>query len=210
MLGKESVLRKDHKSLRWLHNFQGLDGQLARWLEQLASFQYKIVHHPGRVHANADALSRLPAFLPAALPTLQKVRKRRARWLRLYALYSMLVLWCPQVKRWKCLGPPNECRGSQRLFPSPTKKHRQWTKLWKSTGYADCPPAAPFTPIRDIILSQITPSLMGWWRGLTGNCCRCCPYLWRRTRPIGMHCVMLAYRSGVHSSTGFMWCLGWR
>lgn len=52
-----------------MHNFQGLEGQLARWLEQLASFQYKIVHRPGCVHANADALSRLPAFLLATSPT---------------------------------------------------------------------------------------------------------------------------------------------
>ena len=63
LLGKEFVLRTDHNSLRWLHNFQGLEGQLARWVEQLASFQYKIVHRPGRGHTNADALSRLPAYL---------------------------------------------------------------------------------------------------------------------------------------------------
>ena len=37
---------------------------MARWVEQLASFQYRIVHRPGWVHANADALSRLPAYLP--------------------------------------------------------------------------------------------------------------------------------------------------
>lgn len=29
-------------------------------MEQLASFQYKIVHRPGKLHCNADALSRLP------------------------------------------------------------------------------------------------------------------------------------------------------
>lgn len=63
LLGKEFILRTDHNSLRWLHNFQGLEGQLARWLEQLASFQYRIVHRPGRSHANADALSRLPTYL---------------------------------------------------------------------------------------------------------------------------------------------------
>ena len=48
LLGKEFVLRTDHNSLRWLHNFQGLEGQLARWVEQLASFQYKNFHRPGR------------------------------------------------------------------------------------------------------------------------------------------------------------------
>lgn len=62
LLGKEFVLRTDHNSLRWLHNFQGLEGQLARWVEQLANFQYKIVHWPGKLQVNADALSRLPAF----------------------------------------------------------------------------------------------------------------------------------------------------
>ncbi|KAL7835047.1 hypothetical protein SRHO_G00292940 [Serrasalmus rhombeus] len=63
LLGREFILRTDHNSLRWLHNFQGLEGQLARWVEQLASFQYKIVHRPGRQHVNADALSRLPSLL---------------------------------------------------------------------------------------------------------------------------------------------------
>lgn len=62
LLGAEFVLRTDHNSLRWLHNFQGIEGQLARWLEQLASFQYKIVHRSGKQHANADALSRLPGL----------------------------------------------------------------------------------------------------------------------------------------------------
>lgn len=63
LLGREFVLRTDHNSLRWLHNFHGLEGQLARWVEQLANFQYKIIHRPGKLHSNADALSRLPAFL---------------------------------------------------------------------------------------------------------------------------------------------------
>lgn len=62
LLGREFVLRIDHNSLRWLHNFQGLEGQLARWVEQLANFQYKIVHRPGRQHGNADALSRIPVL----------------------------------------------------------------------------------------------------------------------------------------------------
>lgn len=60
LLGKEFILRTDHSSLRWLHNFQGLEGQLARWVEQLAAFQYKIIHRPGKLHTNADALSRRP------------------------------------------------------------------------------------------------------------------------------------------------------
>lgn len=33
LLGKEFILHTDHNALRWLHNFQGLEGQLARWVE---------------------------------------------------------------------------------------------------------------------------------------------------------------------------------
>lgn len=46
--------------MRWLHNFSGLEEQLARWVEQLANFQYKIIHRAGKQHANVDALFRLP------------------------------------------------------------------------------------------------------------------------------------------------------
>uniref|UniRef100_A0A8C6M0S4 ribonuclease H n=1 Tax=Nothobranchius furzeri TaxID=105023 RepID=A0A8C6M0S4_NOTFU len=58
LLGREFALRTDHNSLSWLHNFQGVEGQLARWVEQLACFPYKIVR-PGKLHCNVDALSRL-------------------------------------------------------------------------------------------------------------------------------------------------------
>lgn len=71
LLGKEFTLRTDHNSLRWLHNFQGLEGQLARWVEQLAAFQYKIIHRPGKLHTNADALSRRrppPGCKPSKAP----------------------------------------------------------------------------------------------------------------------------------------------
>lgn len=36
LLSNMFILRTDHNSLRWLHNVQGLKGQLARWLEQLS------------------------------------------------------------------------------------------------------------------------------------------------------------------------------
>lgn len=38
-------------------------------LEQLAALQYTIVHQPGKDHTNADALSRLPAYLGDAIVT---------------------------------------------------------------------------------------------------------------------------------------------
>ena len=58
LLGCEFLLRTDHSSLQWLHNFKEPEGQVARWLEQLSSFRYSIQHRPGKRHSNADALSR--------------------------------------------------------------------------------------------------------------------------------------------------------
>ena len=58
LLGGEFLVRTDHNSLRWLFNFKSPEGQLARWLEVLSQYDFKIVHRPGNKHSNADALSR--------------------------------------------------------------------------------------------------------------------------------------------------------
>ena len=58
LYGKQFLLRTDHGSLRWLLNFKNPEGQVARWIEVLAPFDMKIEHRPGRLHGNADALSR--------------------------------------------------------------------------------------------------------------------------------------------------------
>ena len=52
--------RTDNGSLRWLCNFRDPEGQLARWLEVLASFNYELEYRQGRKHQNADGLSRIP------------------------------------------------------------------------------------------------------------------------------------------------------
>jgi len=58
LLGAEITLRTDHHSLTWLRMFKRPEGILARWIETLSEFQYSIVHRPGRLHCNADGLSR--------------------------------------------------------------------------------------------------------------------------------------------------------
>ena len=40
--------------------FKHIEGQLARWLEELAQFDMTIVHRSGKKHLNADGLSRVP------------------------------------------------------------------------------------------------------------------------------------------------------
>ena len=64
LMGKEFTLRTDHHSLIWLMNFKQLDGQLARWMEELSNYSMQIVHRPGKLHTNADSLSRRPSDEP--------------------------------------------------------------------------------------------------------------------------------------------------
>ena len=59
LLGNKITLRTDHHdSLKWLNTFRRPEGILARWIETLAEFDYTIEHRPGRVHCNADGVSR--------------------------------------------------------------------------------------------------------------------------------------------------------
>ena len=60
LLGREFLLRTDHNSLTWLLRFKYLEGQLARWLEELSQLHMTVLHRPGIKHGNADGLSRIP------------------------------------------------------------------------------------------------------------------------------------------------------
>lgn len=59
LLGREFLLRTDHRSLVWLHKMKEPEGQMARWLEQLGPYTFKIEHRSGKQHGNADAMSRI-------------------------------------------------------------------------------------------------------------------------------------------------------
>ena len=54
------LIRTDHGSLWWLFNFKEPEGQVARWIETLSTFQFDIQQRPGKQHGNADGMSRIP------------------------------------------------------------------------------------------------------------------------------------------------------
>ncbi|CAC5401135.1 Retrovirus-related Pol polyprotein from transposon 297,Retrovirus-related Pol polyprotein from transposon 17.6 [Mytilus coruscus] len=60
LYGRRFIIRTDHSSLQWLIRFKNPEGQLARWLEVISSYDMVIKHRPGTQHRNADALSRIP------------------------------------------------------------------------------------------------------------------------------------------------------
>ena len=51
-------MRTDHHSLAWLMKFKQTDGQLPRWLKELAEHDMTVIHRPGKDHGNTDFLSR--------------------------------------------------------------------------------------------------------------------------------------------------------
>ena len=63
LLGRRFLARVDHGSLRWLLSFKDQTGILGRWIAQLAPYDMEIQHRMGRLHSNADGLSRRPESL---------------------------------------------------------------------------------------------------------------------------------------------------
>jgi len=58
LLGNKVILLTDHHSLKWLRTFKRPEGILARWIETLAEFDFEVEHRAGRLHSNANAISR--------------------------------------------------------------------------------------------------------------------------------------------------------
>ena len=60
LLGNKFKVRTDHNSLIWLMRFKNIEGQLARWIEELQNYDMELFYRAGRDHGNADGMSRLP------------------------------------------------------------------------------------------------------------------------------------------------------
>ena len=58
LYGQEFLVRTDHASLQWLCSFWEPEGQIARWLQILGEYSFKVIHRAGKRHHNADGLSR--------------------------------------------------------------------------------------------------------------------------------------------------------
>jgi hypothetical protein len=50
----------DHKPLEWLATIYVAYRRRGRWINMLHDFNFKIVHHPGSKHTNANVLHRNP------------------------------------------------------------------------------------------------------------------------------------------------------
>ena len=75
LLGRHFKLITDHNALRWLHTMEA-KGRLARWIMDLQEFDFSVVHRAGRIHNNADAISRLvQPKMPDGTTTYRRSRR---------------------------------------------------------------------------------------------------------------------------------------
>ena len=54
------LLRTDNAAVSWMRSLKQPTGQVARWLQELGTYDLEVTHRPGHQHRNADALSRNP------------------------------------------------------------------------------------------------------------------------------------------------------
>ncbi len=69
LLGRKFILVTDHAPLKWMSQNKGKNARITRWFLQLQDFQFKVEHRAVNSHANADAMSRRPAFCGMYAPS---------------------------------------------------------------------------------------------------------------------------------------------
>jgi transposase InsO family protein len=60
VLGRPVIIRTDNSAVAWSKQIKKPANQMARWLQELATYDLHEIHRPGRIHWNADSLSRRP------------------------------------------------------------------------------------------------------------------------------------------------------
>ena len=60
LYGRHFTVVTDHRPLKWLKTMNAPNNLFARWISEIQSYDFNIVHRPGRLHSNADTLSRNP------------------------------------------------------------------------------------------------------------------------------------------------------
>ena len=84
-LGKHFKIYTDHKALSWMESKERLPPRLLRFALELQAYDYEIIYKPGKLNADADALSRYPVSPPEdteeklVVATLSLIKGRQDR-----------------------------------------------------------------------------------------------------------------------------------
>ena len=58
LYGRHFTVITDHRPLKWLKTMNAPNNLFARWISEIQSYNFDVIHRPGRLHSNADTLSR--------------------------------------------------------------------------------------------------------------------------------------------------------
>ena len=59
LIGREFKIITDQRALKWLLELKDPSSRLTRWSLRLQEYRFTVEHKPGRLHTNADALTRM-------------------------------------------------------------------------------------------------------------------------------------------------------
>lgn len=79
LYGRKFTIVTDHAALKWLMTSPNLTGKLHRWARVLQEFEFDVEYRPGNTNVVADALSRAPIKVLAAVGRRRRARNRRAQ-----------------------------------------------------------------------------------------------------------------------------------
>ena len=103
LLDKLFTVISDHRPLQWFQDQKDVNGRLGRWAIALSAVNYKIRYRPGRIHQNADCLSRLKvaSIQTVDIPRLPEIVKQQRTdetcvMIRNYLLTGQLPTDCQQ------------------------------------------------------------------------------------------------------------------
>eukprot|EP00794_Sanderia_malayensis_P005886 gene5886-biopygen4888 len=60
LYGRRFTVVTDHRPLKWLKTMTAPNNLFARWISEIQAYDFDVFHRPGRLHSNADTLSRYP------------------------------------------------------------------------------------------------------------------------------------------------------
>ncbi|KAE8974448.1 hypothetical protein PR001_g25988 [Phytophthora rubi] len=78
LYGRTFTILTDHAALKWLTTSNNLTGKLHRWALTLQEYEFDVQYRPGSTNVVADALSRAPAKMLAAVGRRRRTSKRVA------------------------------------------------------------------------------------------------------------------------------------
>ena len=60
LYGRHFTIITDHRPLKWLKSMKAPNNLFARWISEIQGYDFDVIHRPGKLHGNADGLSRCP------------------------------------------------------------------------------------------------------------------------------------------------------